>query len=70
MSYVLTALGTFTEGRRRRFDPSNKKDLRAFAYYRKHLKWESGCPFYLEWPFVDIVSMCTIKFSDYELSLL
>lgn len=68
MSYVLSALSTFSENRRHRFDPTNKEDLKALAYFRKNSKWENGCPFYLEWPFADIVGMCISKFTDHQLS--
>lgn len=64
MSYTLSALGSFSENKRRRFNPSNKNDLRALAFFRKNSKWENGCPFYLEWPHADIVSMCLSKYTD------
>lgn len=70
MGFALSALGTFKGNKRRRFDPSKKEDLREFAYFRKNLKWEHGCPFFLEWPYADIVLMCMSKFTDHELSAL
>jgi len=64
MSYTLSALGTFSENRRRRFDSTKKADLAELAYFRKHNQWKNGCPFYLEWPYTDIVSMCLLKYTD------
>lgn len=66
MSYVLSALGVFSDNRRRQFNPGNKKDLLEFAYFRKYNKWQNGCPFFLEWPYADIVSMCLAKYTDHE----
>lgn len=64
MNYVQTALGSFVETRRRNFDPSKKADLVELAYFKKNLKWKNGCPFYLEWPYADIVGMCMTKYTD------
>jgi hypothetical protein len=53
--------------RRRRFDPNNREDLKELGYFRKHGSWKSSCPFYLEWPYKDIVSMCQAKYTDFML---
>lgn len=56
------------ELRRRKFDPSNKEDLQALRYFMKTNSWGAGgCPFYLEWPYQDIVSMCQSKYTAYML---
>ena len=64
---ILTKLGEFAIKQRRRFDPSNAEDLKAFAYFRKNSKWLNGCPFYLEWPYHDVIVMCQSKYTDYML---
>jgi hypothetical protein len=56
--------------KRRKFDPSNKIDLYELAYFRSNSKWRTGCPFYLEWPFEDIITMCHSKYTDHMLSKL
>lgn len=68
MSYELSALGVFSDNRRHRFNPKDKKDLVELAYFRKNNAWKNGCPFFLEWPFTDIVSMCLSKYTDHELA--
>jgi hypothetical protein len=67
---TLTKLGEFAIKQRRRFDPSNAEDLRAFAYFRKNSKWLTGCPFFLEWPYHDVIVMCQSKYTDYMLTRL
>ena len=52
---------------RREFDPSNKKDLEEFKFFKKNGKWKNGCPFYLEDPFVEIPAMCESKFTNHML---
>ena len=64
MGYALSALSTFADNRRRRFDPKKKADLVELAYFRKNNKWKNGCPFFLEWPYTDIASMCLLKYTD------
>lgn len=56
--------------RRRRFNPSQVEDLKELSYFRKNGTWKTACPFYLEWPYKDIVSMCQAKYTDYMLSKL
>lgn len=61
-----TKLSEFAN-RRRRFDPSSKDDLKEFSYFKTQGKWRGSCPFYLEWPFQDISTMCNSKYADYML---
>lgn len=42
---------------RRQFDARNPDDLAEYAYFRQHNRWRDGCPFHLEWPFVNVVEM-------------
>lgn len=54
--------------KRRKFDPSQKEDLKALKHFMKTSSWgKNGCPFYLEWPYQDIVSMCQSKYTAYML---
>ena len=55
---------------RRKFDPSNKSDLYELAYFKKNNKWRTSCPFYLEWPYQDIISMCHNKYTEFMLNKL
>lgn len=64
-----TKLSDFAN-RRHRFDPSNQNDLKEFSYFKKHSKWRDTCPFFLEWPFQDISTMCNAKYSDFMLTKL
>jgi hypothetical protein len=54
-------------GERRRFDPSSKVDLKELAYFIKHNTWKTTCPFLLEWPHKDIISMCKVLYTDHML---
>lgn len=56
--------------KRRRFDPSDKADLKEFSYFIKHNRWKNGCPFYVEWPYRDIISMCQSKYTKFMLEKL
>ena len=63
MSYMLSTLDSVAK-QRRRFDALNKADVEAFAKFRRLNRWEGGCPFFLEWPFLDVSAMCLAKFTD------
>jgi len=56
--------------RRRYFDPSKREDLNEFRFFKQHNKWKTGCPFYLEWPYSDIGTMCDSVYSSYMLKKL
>jgi hypothetical protein len=47
--------------RRRPFNPNSKKDLKDFAFFIRNRKWESYCPFFLEWPYLTIPDMAKDK---------
>jgi len=57
-------------GERRRFDPSDKEDLKELAHFIKHTTWKSTCPFLLEYPHKDIVSMCQVFYTEHMLKKL
>ena len=52
---------------RRFFDPKKKDDLKELSYFMKYHKWKEGCPFYVEWPYENIVAMCQAKYTKYML---
>ena len=52
---------------RRRFDPANSADLKELAFFKKNRTWRNTCPFYVEWPFQDVVTMCQTKYTEYML---
>lgn len=53
---------------RREFDPSNKVDQAELAYFMKHSTWRDTCPFFLEYPYGDIPTMCMVKFTRHSLA--
>ncbi len=65
----ITILHRFAQ-RRRYFDPSKREDLKEVKFFKANYKWKDGCPFYLEWPHADVVTMCNTKYSDYMLKQL
>ena len=52
----------------REFNPANKKDLQELKFFKEKGKWENGCPFYLEDPYIEIPAMCDNKYTNYMLS--
>lgn len=49
------------EKQRRFFNPNNTKDVEDFKYFLKNDKWEKGCPFQVEYPYVSIPDMIKDK---------
>jgi hypothetical protein len=52
---------------RHQFDPSSKGDMIQVRRFLHNNKWEYGCPFILEWPYLDIPSMIKDKITNYTL---
>jgi hypothetical protein len=52
---------------RRSFEPSSKDDMKIVRKFFHNNKWENGCPFFLEWPYLDIPSMIKDKITSYTL---
>lgn len=46
---------------KREFNPGSKEDLSAYSSFLKNSQWKDGCPFIVEWPFTDVVSMIKHK---------
>lgn len=55
---------------RRLFEPSSNEDMKVVRRFLHDNKWENGCPFYLEWPYMDIPSMLKDKITTYTLKRL
>ena len=68
MSVTLSSWTTSVANRRRQFDPSRDEDLEEFSYFQKNHRWREGCPFFLEWPHTDVVSMCKDKYINHMLA--
>lgn len=64
----MNRLETWNLNQRHYFEPSSKDDLKMVRKYLHSLSWgDSGCPFYLEWPYLDIPSMIKDKITNYTL---
>jgi len=64
----MNRLETWNLNQRRYFEPSSKDDLKIVRKYLHSLSWgDGGCPFYLEWPYLDIPSMVKDKITNYTL---
>ena len=46
---------------KREFNPNSKVDLQEYQYFITHSKWKEGCPFVLEWPFLNVLDMIKHK---------
>ena len=46
---------------RHRFDPSNKKHVEVYRLFLVDHRWDGGCPFELEWPYLSIPDMIKDK---------
>lgn len=51
------------------FDPSNKKHTELFRNFLVDHKWENGCPFELEWPYLSIPDMIKDRIINYYLKI-
>ena len=49
------------------FDPANKQHLAELKFFMDNSKWKTGCPFYLEQPFIEIPAMCAQRFLAHKL---
>lgn len=46
---------------KREFDAGKKEDLAEYKYFLQKQSWRDGCPFYLDWPFNNMISMIESK---------
>ena len=49
------------------FEPGSKDDMQVAGKFFHSNKWEDGCPFFLEWPYLDIPSMLKDRITKYTL---
>ena len=63
----MNRIETWNINQRHLFDPSSKEDLKLVRYFLHNHKWEKNCPFYLEWPYLDIPNMIKDKIVNYTL---
>lgn len=64
----MNRIETWNINQRRLFEPGSKDDMKIVRKYLHSLSWgQDGCPFYLEWPYLDIPSMIKDKITDYTL---
>lgn len=47
---------------KREFNPNSKDDLAEYAYFLQKGTWRDGCPFIVEWPFLNVISMIEHRF--------
>ena len=46
---------------KRLFDPQSGEDLRVYQDFLLNSRWQNGCPFVIEWPFLNVVDMIKHK---------
>ena len=63
----MNKIETWNINKRRLFEPGSKDDMRIVRKFLHNMKWEPNCPFYLEWPYLDIPSMLKDKITKYTL---
>jgi len=52
---------------KREFDPGSKEDLAEYAYFLQKGTWREGCPFIVEWPFLNVISMIEHRFVSHHI---
>lgn len=55
---------------KRKFDVNNPNDLKVYQNFIKTNSWKNGCPFFLEWPHVNVPDMIKDKIVKEHLSSL
>lgn len=46
---------------KREFNPNSKEDLQEYQHFLANSSWKNGCPFVLEWPFLNVLDMIKHK---------
>lgn len=46
---------------KREFNPTDTNDLFEYKYFLENSSWKNGCPFIIEWPFLNVVDMIKHK---------
>ena len=53
-----------------RFDPGDKKHIETYRNFKTNNKWDiTGCPFELEWPYLNIPDMIKDKIINHYLKI-
>lgn len=55
---------------RREFNPASAEDLAEYRYFLQKQTWKTGCPFVLEWPFLNVIVMIEHKVTRHYISSL
>ena len=64
----MNKIENFRNYQRHQFDASSKDDLKLVRKYLHNLSWgNDGCPFFLEWPYLDVPSMVKDRITEYAL---
>jgi hypothetical protein len=67
----MNKLEMMLQNKRNNFDPTFHDDMVCAKEYLTHSKWgQQGCPFFLEWPYLDIPSMLKDKIAKHALGIL
>lgn len=40
---------------KREFDPDSAEDLAEYKHFLDNKNWRNGCPFLVEWPYLDVI---------------
>lgn len=54
--------------RRELYRPEDKQHRAVFYQFLRNNKWNHTCPFIVEEPYIDVVTMCLRKTVDYYMS--
>jgi hypothetical protein len=52
---------------KREFDPASSNDLSEYKYFLDHSSWRDGCPFLVEWPYLDVIKCIEDKMIRYHI---
>jgi hypothetical protein len=64
----MNKIENFRNYQRHQFDASSKDDLKLVRKYLHTHSWgNEGCPFHLEWPYLDVPNMIKDKITHYTL---
>jgi hypothetical protein len=55
---------------KRLFDPTNSRDLQIYQDFLLHNRWINGCPFVVEWPFLNVIDMIKHKIIEQHIEVL
>jgi hypothetical protein len=53
---------------KREFNPQRREDLQEYQNFVTQGTWKNGCPFILEWPFLNVIDMIKQKIINRHLA--